>query len=246
MLREKVVIVTGASRGIGEEITKQFVENNAIVYAVARDEEKLEKLARQLNKKQQGKMIPVPMDLKNVIQMKELVSYINKEHGRINVLVNNAGIMKDAFLGMISDQMIQELFEANVFATIQMTQLVARLMKRKKEGTIINIASIIGTNGNAGQSIYSATKGAVISFTKSIAKELASFNIRANAVAPGIIQTDLIKEVPQDLLEKRVAGIKMGRMGTVEEVGNVVTFLASDSSKYVTGQVIGVDGCTII
>lgn len=246
MLKGKITIVTGASRGIGEEIVKQFIDNNAIVYAVARDQKRLEDLAEQLNSRQQGKMIPVSMDLRDISKIKELVNHIHKEYGRIDVLVNNAGIMKDALLGMISEDMLQELFEVNVFATIQMTQLAARLMKRKKEGAIINIASIIGTHGNAGQSVYSATKGAVISFTKSVAKELAPFNIRANAVAPGIIQTDLIKDVPEELLEKRIDGIKMKRMGTVEEVAHSVVFLASDYSRYVTGQVLGVDGCTII
>jgi 3-oxoacyl-[acyl-carrier protein] reductase len=246
MLTGKVAVVTGGNRGIGKAVVDQFVKNGAIVYALSRNRIEMESIAVDLNKLDKGKVIPVIFDVRENQKINQLFSQINKKCGKIDILVNNAGIMQDALLGMISEQMIKELFEINVFATIQMTQMAARLMKKKKSGSIINIASIIGINGNAGQSVYSATKGAVISFTKSVAKELAESCIRVNAIAPGIIRTQLIEDIPEDILKKRIEGIKMGRMGETGEVASVVLFLATEASSYITGQVIGVDGGTII
>ena len=241
MLTGKIAIITGATKGIGKSTAFLFSDSNAIVYAIGRNEEELVSLSTY-----SSNIHPIKADVCNTSQIKELFMSIHKEHGHIDVLVNNAGIMNDALIGMISDEMIQSLFQTNVFSVIQLTQLAARFMKRQKSGSIINISSIIGVNGNAGQSVYSATKGAVISFTKSAAKELANSEIRVNAIAPGIINTDLISSVPEQKLNERISQIKLGRIGQPEDVANTILFLASDSSSYITGQIIGVDGMTIL
>lgn len=242
ILQGQVAVVTGASRGIGKAIAEEMALQGACVYGVS----KSGNIDSQLSGTDVGTIIPVAQDITDIEQAKKLFMQIQKERGQIDVLVNNAGVMQDALIGMISDQMMRELFEVNVFALIQWTQLAARFMKKKKRGSIIQLASIIGTNGNAGQSVYSATKGAVISFTKSAAKELAPDGIRVNAVAPGIIQTDLLQSVPEKLLEQRITGIRLGRIGTPQEVASAVTFLASDKAEYISGQILGVDGCTVI
>lgn len=246
MLSGKIAVVTGANRGIGKAVIEEFVRNGAIVYAIARKQEEMEAIASSLNELYKGELFPVIFDIRENEKIKELFNQIYKEQGRVDILVNNAGIMQDALLGMISEKLIKESFETNVYATIQMTQIASRIMKRKKSGSIINVASMIGIHGNAGQAVYSATKGAVISFTKSAAKELTKSGIRVNAVAPGIINTQLVLDVPDELMKKKLEHVKMGRMGKTEEVANVITFLASESSTYISGQIIGVDGCAII
>lgn len=241
MLTGKITIITGATKGIGRAIATHFADSNAIVYGIGRDKEALDSLAQY-----SPNIHAIQADICETSNLKNLFMTIQKEHGHIDVLVNNAGIMNDALLGMISEDMISSMFQTNVFSVIQLTQLAARFMKRQKAGSIINIASIIGVHGNAGQSVYSATKGAVISFTKSAAKELADSNIRVNAIAPGIIQTDLINNVPEEKLNERISQIKLGRIGTPEDIAKSALFLASDSSSYVTGQILCVDGLTIL
>lgn len=242
MLQGQVAVVTGASRGIGQAIAEELAMQGAVVYGIS----KSGTVDSRLSETGCGEIIPVAQDITDIQQAKKLFMQIQKEREQIDILVNNAGVMQDALIGMISDQMMRELFEVNVFALIQWSQLAARFMKRRKKGSIIQLASIIGTNGNAGQSVYSATKGAVISFTKSAAKELAPDGIRVNAVAPGIIQTDLLQNVPEQLLEQRIAGIRMGRIGSPQDVAMAVAFLASDQARYISGQILGVDGCTVL
>lgn len=241
MLKGKTAIVTGATKGIGKAIAQLFADQGAVVYGLGRNQEDLNKLNEYADN-----MHAVLADVCNGNQCKEIFSTIYKEEGRIDILVNNAGIMQDALIGMITDSQIQMLFQTNVYAVIQLTQLAARFMKRRKEGIILNLSSIIGTNGNPGQSVYSATKGAVISFTKSAAKELAPQGIRVNAIAPGIIQTDLLASVPEEKLQERISKIQLGRMGTPQEVAEAALFLASDRSRYISGQILGVDGVTIL
>lgn len=241
MLSNKITIITGATKGIGKAIAILFAKHNAIVYGIGRNQEELNSLASE-----NSNIHPIQMDINKTSELKNIFMSIYKEHGHIDILVNNAGIMNDALIGMISDEMIYEMFQTNVFSVISLTQLTTRFMKRQKAGCIINIASIIGVNGNAGQSVYSATKGAVISFTKSAAKELASNNIRVNAIAPGIIDTTLLSDVPKDKLEERINQIKLGRIGNPSDIANTALFLASDNSSYITGQIIQVDGLTII
>ena len=245
MLDGKVVLVTGTSRGIGREIALRFAQNGATVYANARTSGTTACLVAG-NDELRGKIIPAHFDVTDTSALKSTVMQIKKESGRLDCLVNNAGIMKDALIGMIDEQTMRDSFEVNVFAVMQLTQLTARLMMRQRSGSIINVASIIGTNGNAGQMVYSASKGAVIAMTKSAAKELAPYNIRVNAVAPGMIDTDLLHSVGKEAIEDRLRNIGMGRLGTPTDVANVCVFFASNLSEYVTGQIIGVDGAAII
>ena len=241
MLSGKIPVVTGATRGIGKKIAYQYADANAVVYAVGRDKKALAEIDSYAEN-----IHSIELDITQVDFVKKVLMNIYKEENRIDILVNNAGIMNDALLGMISEKMIQEMFSVNVFSVIQMTQLVSRFMKRQKSGCIINIASIIGIEGNAGQSVYSATKGAVIAFTKSAAKELAKDGIRVNAIAPGIIETSLLDNVPEDKMKQRLSSVCMGRVGRPEDVAKAALFLADGMSEYISGQVIRVDGLTIM
>jgi 3-oxoacyl-[acyl-carrier protein] reductase len=171
---------------------------------------------------------------------------VKKESGRLDCLVNNAGMMQDALIGMIDEKSMRDVFEVNVFAVMLLTQFAARVMMRQNSGSIINLASIVGINGNKGQLVYSATKGAVIAMSKTAAKELAHHNIRVNAVAPGMIDTDIFRSIGEEKVADRLKNIGMGRLGTPTDVANVCVYLASDLSEYVTGQIIGVDGAAII
>ena len=241
MLSKKIAIITGATKGIGKAITQLFADSNAIIYGIGRDECELNALEQY-----SPNIHSVKADVCHTDEFKTIFQAIYKQHGHIDILVNNAGVMNDALIGMISEEMILDMFQTNVFSVIQLTQLAARFMKKQKFGNIINIASIIGLQGNSGQSVYSATKGAIISFTKSAAKELAPSNIRVNAIAPGIIKTDLLSTVPENKLLERISTIKLGRIGQPADVAKTALFLASDYSEYITGQIISVDGLTIL
>jgi len=245
MLKGKITLVTGASRGIGRQIAFTFAENGATVYANARKENSLDNLLKECEGFS-GKIIPVYFDVTDADASKNFIIKIKKESGKLDCLVNNAGIMKDALIGMIDKKTIYEIFETNVFAVMELTQLVARIMTRQKSGSIINLASIVGVNGNKGQLVYSASKGAVIAMTKTAAKELASQNIRVNAIAPGMIDTEMFRSIGVEKVAERLANIGMGRLGTPEDVAKICLFLASDLSEYVTGQIVGVDGAAII
>lgn len=241
MLTGKVAIVTGATKGIGKSIALLYAQSGAIVYGIGRNEQELQTLASCSTN-----IRTIQADIRDIDLLKTEFMRIHKEHGKIDILVNNAGIMKDALIGMISEENMLEQFQTNVFSVISLTQLAARFMKRQKDGCIINIASIIGMDGNAGQSVYSATKGAVISFTKSAAKELAGSGIRVNAIAPGIVETSLLDGISEEKMQDRIAGIQLGRIGQPQDIANTALFLASDLGAYITGQVIRVDGLTII
>jgi 3-oxoacyl-[acyl-carrier protein] reductase len=181
-----------------------------------------------------------PESVKNAFQR------IFREHRELHVLVANAGVLEDALIGMVTSDQIERVFSTNAFGVIYCSQYASRLMARNGGGSIVNVSSIVGANGNAGQSVYAGSKAAVIGITQSLAKELAGANIRVNAVAPGLIDTEMIRSLPAAQLQERKDSIKMGRIGTPEEVADVILFLASDMSRYVTGQVIGVDGGMLI
>lgn len=246
MLKNKVALVTGANRGIGKAIAKKFAENGATVYANARKEGAFEELFSEIPASIQSSIIPVYFDVTDTNAVKQAFIKINKDAKQLDCLVNNAGIMKDALIGMISKELISEVFAVNIFATIELTQFAAKFMLKQCSGSIINISSMVGINGNMGQSAYSASKGAVISFTKSAAKELAPKNIRVNAIAPGLIETDLIGKVNPHSLEIIKSNIGMNRIGKPDDVAGLATFLASDLSNYITGQIISVDGAAIM
>lgn len=246
LLNGKVALITGCNRGIGRSIAKQFVLHGATVYANARIEGSLNELIDEIPTGLKNHLIPAYFDVNNGEAVKQVFLKINKEHKQLDCLVNNAGIMKDALIGMVSKQLMQDLFTTNVFAVMDLMQFAVKLMSKQNSGSIINIASLVGTNGNPGQIAYSGTKGAVISMTKTAAKELAPKNIRVNAIAPGVIETGLLSDVNSQTMDAIKSKIGMKRVGTPDDVAGVAVFLASDLSIYVTGQIIGVDGATLM
>ncbi len=245
-LDEKVAFVTGASRGIGRAAAELLAESGAAVVVNARDEEAVEACAADLTSRFGVKTLGAPGDISDPDAVQAIYQRIFREFKRLDVLVNNAGILDDALLGMISAESLRRTLAVNVESVILNMQQAARLMRRAKSGSIVNLTSIIGRVGNEGQTVYGASKAAVIGATQSAAKELASAGIRVNAVAPGFIDTDMTRGLPEDKYRERVASIKMGRVGSPEEVARVILFLASEQSSYVTGQVIGVDGGMLI
>ena len=241
LLQGKVAVVTGASRGIGFAMVQRFLQEGAIVYAVARHTEPLAALSTE-----NQALIPVSLDITDQRGSKALFLQIKKEQGGLDILVNNAAVERNEKLGMISRSSIADTFETNVYALIEWMQLSARLMQRKHAGSIINIASRVGQNGNPGQLVYAASKGAVIAATKSAAKELAAYQIRVNAIAPGLTDTDMFREVPLEIMQKRISQICMGRLAQPSEIADAALFLASDLAGFISGQVLAVDGCTVI
>ena len=246
LLKGKVCLVTGTSRGIGHGIIETFIAAGGIVYANAREPESIDAAVCEMNQNYDGRVIPTYFDVTDTAAAKKAIMQIKKETGKLDVLENNAGVMKDARIGMIPHQLMEDTFEVNVFAMIELIQLAAKIMTRQKSGSIINLSSIVGVNGNIGQMVYSASKGAVIALTKTAAKELASCNIRVNAIAPGMIDTEMFRSIGEEYLQERIDNIKMGRLGTPEDVANTCLYLASDLSAYVTGQILGVDGAALV
>lgn len=247
LLQNKISIVTGSAQGIGKSITETLALHGAKVYAFDINEEKLK---RWINLSPfRDKIIPQKIDLSDITELKKLIKKIFKEEGKIDILVNNAGVVFNRRIGMIIHEELDLMFRINVISTIELTQLIARLMSRNKKGSIINIASVTALLGSPGQSAYSATKGAIISFTKSAAKELAPMGIRVNAVAPGIIETERFQELYAqngETIDTRISKIALGRLGSPEDVANACVFLASDNASYISGQILGVDGCASI
>lgn len=241
MLDQKICLVTGCNRGIGKAIALTLANAGGIVYANARREDSIDYFCET-----SGKIIPVYFDVTDTDAAKKAIMRIKKEQGRLDVLVNNAGVMKDALIGMVTHDQIEKIFATNVFAVMEMIQLATKLMGRQNSGSIVNMASIVGVNGNAGQLVYSASKGAVIALTKTASKELAPKNIRVNAIAPGMIDTDMFRSIGTDHMQERIDLIGMKRLGTPEDVAKACLFLASDLSTYITGQILGVDGSALV
>jgi len=245
LLENKVVIVTGAARGIGEGIAIKFAEQGAHVAFTYVSEGSAEK-AKALEEKLIGLGVKAKAYRSNAGDFAECETFVNdvvKEFGSVDVCVNNAGISKDNLLLRMSPEQWDDVMQINLKSVFNMTKQVIRPMMKAKSGSIINMSSVIGLMGNAGQGSYAASKAGIIGFTKSVAKELGSRNIRCNAIAPGFVETDMtgyLKDGEQ--ADKYKAGIPLGRFGTTEDIANVTLFLASDMGAYVTGQVISVDG----
>lgn len=245
-LENKICLITGGARGIGRAIAERFARDGAIVYVNDLSEGEMDQWAAECSEKNQTKVIPLYFDICNFAAVKENILRIKKESGRIDVLVNNAGLISYEFLGMIDFDKLRKMFEVNVLALINLTQLTSRLMIRQKNGSIINMASIVGVKGAKGQLSYSATKGAVVAITRSAAKELAEHNIRVNAIAPGMVATERFKNIMTNKFEERIDDIGFKRLATPEEIADAYSFLASDRSAYITGQILGVDGGFIL
>jgi 3-oxoacyl-[acyl-carrier protein] reductase len=246
MLDGKVAWITGASRGIGRGIALAFACLGAKTVLVAREPAHLEETLAAIRAAHGVEPIVADYDICDPAQVGAAFSKYYRELRQLDVLVNNAGVMADALLGMITPAQVQQTFAVNVFATISHMQYAARLMTRSGRGSIINIASIIGRCGNAGQVVYGASKAAVIGMTQSAAKELAPQKIRVNAIAPGFIETDMVRQLTAEKFDERLKSIAMGRIGSPQDVAQAVLFLASDSSEYVTGQILGVDGGMVV
>jgi 3-oxoacyl-[acyl-carrier protein] reductase len=246
MLRGKWALVTGANRGIGRAVVEVFARNGANVVANSRTEGAVDGLCRELKEKYGVQAEPVCFDVSEPEQVKQAFQKLIKITKQLDILVNNAGVLDNNLLGMVRAETVKQVFGVNTFGTIYVMQYAARLMMPRKRGSIINLSSIVGVNGNEGQVVYSGSKSAIVGITRSAAKELAAYNIRVNAIAPGFIETDMTRSLPPDKYRERVDSIKMQRIGTPEDVANCALFLASNLSEYVTGQVIGVDGGMLI
>lgn len=247
MLTGKACIVTGGSRGIGKAVSRVFAQNGAVVYATATKEGSVEEWAQGFNKEIRGEIRSLYFDISDEDAAREAVIQVKKSCGHIDVLVNNAGIEFNELIGMINPENMKKMFSVNVYGTINMLQLVSRIMGRQeKGGSIVNITSVTALKGNKGQMVYSATKGAIISLTKSAAKELAERRIRVNAIAPGLTNTDMMKQADPEKLQSRINNICMGRLAEPEDIAKACMFMASDLSTYISGQVLVVDGCTIM
>ena len=246
-LAGKVALITGSSRGIGKAIATRLAEHGASVVLNGRSASAaLQRLEETLRSEYGVECRTVAADVGDNAQVSGMFRTVFKTFGRLDVLVNNAGVLQEALIGMISGEQIRETFATNVSGTLSCMQAGARLLQRSGGGSIINMTSIVGARGNRGQLAYSASKGAVIAATLSAAKELAPTGIRVNAIAPGYIDTEMMSGVPVKTHESLIASIGMGRMGSTEDVADVALFLASPLSRYVTGQVIGVDGGWVI
>lgn len=238
----KVAFITGATRGIGRAIALELAKegyNIALNYRT--ENEALENLKKEIS--EIGvECYPVQGDVSKAEDSERMTKEIIEHFEQIDVLVNNAGITKDKLIQRMKEEEFTDVINVNLVGTFNITKNVIKYMTKKRYGKIINISSVVGISGNAGQSNYAASKAGIIGFTKSIAKELASRNITANAVAPGFIQTDMTNVLKDEIKEAIESTIPLKRLGTAEDVAKVVKFLASDDSNYITGQVINVDG----
>ena len=247
LLQNKVIIVTGAGRGIGQAMASLFAQSGAIVYANDVREGTVEEWCAKINSGCIGEIKPLYFDIADEQEAKQAVMKIKKENGHIDGLVNNAGVEYNELIGMISPENMEKMFRVNVYGTINMLQIVSRIMGRQESGgSIVNIASMTALRGSRGQLVYSATKGAVVSITKSAAKELAEKKIRVNAIAPGITNTPMMKQADPEKIQYRINNICMGRLAEPEDIAKVCLFMLSDLAGYVSGQVLAVDGCTIM
>jgi len=231
LLDKRTALITGGSRGIGFAIAKLFASQGADLV---------------LEKSYGAKVLVYSCNVADLKEVMDVYDQLLKQQINLDILVNNAGVMQDAVIGMVTPQLIEKVFSVNVYGTIYNSQLAVKSMLRNRKGSIINLCSIVGVSGYQGQSIYSASKAAIIGLTKSLSKELAGLNIRVNAIAPGFIETDLVKHLSEGIIAKNLENIRMKRAGTADEVANSALYLASDMSAYVTGQVIGVDGGMLI
>ena len=239
---DKCALITGATRGIGKQIAITLAKqgyNIALNYR--KENEELENTKKEIEKIG-VQILAVKGDVANFEDCKNFVKQVIERFGQIDVLVNNAGITKDMLLMRMKKEDFEQVIDTNLVGTFNVTKNVVPYMMKARSGRIINISSVVGISGNAGQTNYSASKAGIIGFTKSLAKEIASRNILVNAVAPGFIETNMTDVLKDDVKQEIAKNIPLKRMGTTQDVANVVKFLASDDSSYITGQVINVDG----
>ncbi|WP_439385489.1 SDR family NAD(P)-dependent oxidoreductase [Amycolatopsis lexingtonensis] len=240
-LSGRVALVTGGTRGIGLATARALAEAGATVVLTGRDEARAKEAAASV-----GAASGLALDVTDAKAVSTVVRGVAKEHGKLDVVVANAGIMEDALLGMIREELVDTTLSTNVAGTLHTVQAAARAMMRKKTGAIVVLASIVGEHGSAGQTVYAASKAAVANIARSAAKELGRSGIRVNAVAPGVIETDLTAGLSEDAKAENAGKTPLGRLGRAEEVANAIRFLVSDEASFITGQVLGVDGGLVL
>lgn len=242
LLKDKNVIITGASRGIGKGILELFVKNGAnVAFSYIGDSDQAKSIEADFSNHKQ-KVVSYMSDASNFEQSQKLIDDVLNDFGSIDVLVNNAGITIDNLLMRMSEEDFQRVIDVNLNSVFNTTKAILRTMLKQRSGSIINMSSVVGVKGNAGQSNYSASKAGMIGFTKSMALELGSRNIRCNCIAPGFIETEMTEKLSDDVVQTWRDSIPLKRGGSTNDVANAALFLASDLSSYVTGQVINVCG----
>lgn len=242
-IKGKYVLITGANRGIGKEILTAFASNKANIYACARKKsEEFILLIQQLSQKYSVKIMPIFFDLSNEDSIKDGLKPLLLNKQPVDILINNAGIAHGGLLQMTKISQIREVFEINFFAQMHIVQIVSKIMIKHKRGSIVNIASIAGIDGEAGNCAYGASKAALIFATKAISKELAPYNIRLNAIAPGLCDTSMADMMEFKARENMINESSLKRLGNPQEIANVVLFLASEVASFINGQVLRVDG----
>ena len=243
LLVDKTAIITGASRGIGKAIAKKYAENGCnIAFSYANSVEKANALESELSSKYSVKVKGFQSNAADLESSQALVDSVVAEFGRIDILVNNAGITRDNLLMRMSEDQWDEIMNVNLKSVFNLTKASLRTFLKQKQGSIINMSSVVGVMGNAGQSNYAASKAGIIGFSKSVAKELGSRNVRCNVIAPGFIETEMTAELGGDALKKWTDGIPLKRGGQPDDVANACLYFGSDLSTYVSGQVLSVCG----
>jgi 3-oxoacyl-[acyl-carrier protein] reductase len=244
-LKNKIAIVTGASQGIGKTIAELFSKSGAHVVCIARNEEKIKNLANTISKSGHSASYN-PCDISDGDLFQNTIKSVINDYGKIDILINNAGITRDSLVLRMKNNQWDDVLNTNLKGAFYATKSVLRSMMKNKYGRIINITSIVGLQGNSGQSNYSASKAGLIGFSQSVAKEVASRGITINCIAPGWIETEMTNNLSQDIKSEIIKNIPIGKTGTTEDIAYTALFLASKESKYITGQTITVDGGRVI
>ena len=244
-LQNKIAIVTGASQGIGKTTAELFSKSGAHVVCIARNEEKIKNLATTISRNGHSASYN-SCDISDGDLLQDTIKSVISDYGKIDILINNAGVTRDSLVLRMKNHQWDEVLSTNLKGAFYATKSVLRSMMKNKYGRIINITSIVGLQGNSGQSNYSASKAGLIGFSQSVAKEVASRGITINCIAPGWIETEMTNNLPQDIKSEIIKYIPMGKTGTTKDIAYTALFLASKESKYITGQTITVDGGRVI
>ena len=242
MTENRVAFITGASRGIGYAIAESLAKDGVDIAGIDINISELQSAMKIIEDSTGRRALAIKADVGDFASMENAAAEVNKVFGKISILVNNAGITRDNLILRMKDSEWDDVMRINLTGTFNSTRSVIKGMVKNRYGRIISIASIVGLMGNVGQANYAASKAGIIGFTKSIAREYANRGVTANAIAPGFIETDMTKKLPEDVTNALLGQIPMGKLGTPEDVANAVRFLASDDAKYITGQVIHVNG----